>query len=94
MDENALLFFQQDIEVLPLYERLEGLILDRIADVQIKVQNITGICLPASPLAKSARPRIAPPTTLWSPLAWITVWNPPESTWLPSLILTAGPIMY
>ena len=38
MDENALLFFQQDIEVLPLYERLEGLILDRIADVQIKVQ--------------------------------------------------------
>lgn len=38
MDENALLFFQQDIEALPLYERLEGLILDRIADVQIKVQ--------------------------------------------------------
>lgn len=38
MDENALLFFQQDIEALSLYERLEGLILDRIADVQIKVQ--------------------------------------------------------
>ena len=38
MDENALLFFQQDIEALPLYERLEGLILDRIANVQIKVQ--------------------------------------------------------
>lgn len=38
MDEKALLFFQQDIEALPLYERLEGLILDQIPDVQIKVQ--------------------------------------------------------
>ena len=38
MDEKALLFFQQDMEALPLYERLESLILDRIPDVQIKVQ--------------------------------------------------------
>ena len=38
MDEKALLFFRQDIEALPLYERLEGLILDQIPDVQIKVQ--------------------------------------------------------
>lgn len=38
MDGKALLFFQQDMEVLPLYERLESLILDRIPDVQIKVQ--------------------------------------------------------
>lgn len=38
MDEKTLLFFQQDMKALPLYERLEGLILDRISDVQIKVQ--------------------------------------------------------
>ena len=38
MDGKALLFFQQDMEALPLYERLESLILDRIPDVQIKVQ--------------------------------------------------------
>ena len=38
MDEKALLFFQQDMEALPLYEQLESLILDRIPDVQIKVQ--------------------------------------------------------
>lgn len=38
MDGKALLFFQQDMEALPLYEQLESLILDRIPDVQIKVQ--------------------------------------------------------
>lgn len=38
MDDKALLFFQQDPEALPLYARLEDLILDRIADVRIKVQ--------------------------------------------------------
>ena len=38
MDGKALLFFQKDMEALPLYEQLESLILDRIPDVQIKVQ--------------------------------------------------------
>lgn len=38
MDEKALMFFQQDPEALPLYEKLERLIAERIPDVTIKVQ--------------------------------------------------------
>lgn len=99
MDENALLFFQQDIEALPLYERLEGLILDRIADVQIKVQKSQisfynrhmFACVSFSKVRKA---KDCPAHYIGSPLAWITVWNPPELTWLPSPIPTAGPTMY
>lgn len=38
MDENALMFFQQDPEALPLYEKFERLVLERVPGTTIKVQ--------------------------------------------------------
>lgn len=38
MDEKALMFFQQDPEALPLYEKFEALVTARIPGVTIKVQ--------------------------------------------------------
>lgn len=38
MDENTLLFFQQNMQALPLYERLHARILSEIPAVKVKVQ--------------------------------------------------------
>lgn len=37
MNDDILLFFNQHMDVLPMYEKLEHLILSRIPDVKIKV---------------------------------------------------------
>ena len=37
MDNDILFFFGEHMDALPIYERLEGAILGRIADVKIKV---------------------------------------------------------
>ncbi|MCC8086500.1 MAG: DUF5655 domain-containing protein [Clostridium sp.] len=38
MDEKILLFFDKNMDALPLYERLEDRILSEIGDVSVKVQ--------------------------------------------------------
>ena len=38
MDEKALMFFQQDPEALPLYEKFEALVMAHCPDTAIKVQ--------------------------------------------------------
>ena len=65
MNEASLRFFDSQPDALPLYEMLEARILNEIPDVTIKVQKtqisffITAISLPAFPLQKYERQRIA-----------------------------------
>jgi len=65
MNADILFFFNDHMDALPLYERLEELILEQIPDAKIKVSKtqisfFTSVALPSCLLTPAAGPRNVP----------------------------------